>query len=107
MNSNDFHKLISGQTKGVSAGLLKLFFIAISKIYSVIIRFRNLLYDKHIFTIHHTKAAVISIGNITVGGTGKTPLVIWFCNLIHQENISCAVLTRGYKTVSYNQIIFF
>ena len=39
---------------------------------------------------------VFSIGNITAGGTGKTPLVIWLCNKITQHH-RCAILTRGYK----------
>jgi tetraacyldisaccharide 4'-kinase len=40
---------------------------------------------------------VFSIGNITVGGTGKTPLVIWLCKFLRQKDFRCAVLTRGYK----------
>ncbi|MBE3143925.1 MAG: tetraacyldisaccharide 4'-kinase, partial [Planctomycetes bacterium] len=43
---------------------------------------------------------VISVGNFTVGGTGKTPLVIWLCNLLREENINCAILTRGYKAAT-------
>jgi tetraacyldisaccharide 4'-kinase len=41
---------------------------------------------------------VISIGNITAGGTGKTPLVIWLCNYLQNKGIRCSILTRGYKT---------
>ncbi len=44
-----------------------------------------------------TTVPVISVGNITVGGTGKTPMVIWLCNFLREKNINCAVLTRGYK----------
>ena len=53
--------------------------------------------------MHHVDAAVICVGNITTGGTGKTPLVVWLCNLIAQnpklktQNCKCAILTRGYK----------
>ena len=46
---------------------------------------------------HTSDVPVISIGNITVGGTGKTPLVIWLYNLLRERNIHCAILTRGYK----------
>jgi tetraacyldisaccharide 4'-kinase len=52
---------------------------------------------------HHADVPVVSIGNITTGGTGKTPLVIWLCRQIisdSQFQISssqCAILTRGYK----------
>jgi len=53
--------------------------------------------------VHHVDATVICIGNITAGGTGKTPLVIWLYNLITQnpklktQNCKYAILTRGYK----------
>lgn len=89
--------------------------IAISKIYSVIIRLRNILYNKHIFKIHRAEAVVISIGNITAGGTGKTPLVTWLCNEIkkdirpqtkdHRQNdYKLAILTRGYKTTQNSKL---
>jgi tetraacyldisaccharide 4'-kinase len=41
---------------------------------------------------------VISVGNITTGGTGKTPLVVWLCRLLDEKSLKCAVLTRGYKS---------
>jgi len=41
---------------------------------------------------------VICVGNITTGGTGKTPLVIWLAEMIRQKGLKCAILTRGYKT---------
>lgn len=109
MNQNSYNKLISGQTRGFFAGLIYAFFIAVSKIYSAIIRLRNYFYDKHIFAIHHAEAVVISIGNITAGGTGKTPLVAWLCNQIKTDSkqktkdYRLAILTRGYKTTQ-NQI---
>jgi len=41
---------------------------------------------------------VISVGNITTGGTGKTPLVVWLCRLLGEKSLKCAVVTRGYKS---------
>ena len=41
---------------------------------------------------------VLCIGNLTTGGTGKTPLVVWLCRRIREKGLSCAILTRGYKT---------
>jgi tetraacyldisaccharide 4'-kinase len=66
--------------------------------YSIIIHLRNFLYSKNWLKAHRANAAVLSVGNITVGGTGKTPLVIWLCKFLQQKGIQCAVLTRGYKT---------
>jgi tetraacyldisaccharide 4'-kinase len=64
----------------------------------MVISLRNFLYSKEWLKIHTADVTVISIGNITVGGTGKTPLVIWLCKFLQQKEIRCAVLTRGYKT---------
>ena len=98
MNQNFYYMLVSGQTKSPAAALLRTILAIVAKIYSTIIRLRNLLYEKQVLKTYHNKALVISIGNITLGGTGKTPLVVWLCNFLHQKNLSCAVLTRGYKT---------
>ena len=55
------------------------------------------MYDKHLLRSSRSEAAVISIGNITTGGTGKTPLVIWLCGYLNEKEQNSAVLTRGYK----------
>lgn len=66
--------------------------------YSVAVRIRNGLYRCGILRTHKVSVPVISIGNLTTGGTGKTPLVIWLCRYLCQRGLRCAVLTRGYKT---------
>lgn len=71
--------------------------------YSLAVRVRNFLYSKGLLKVHHVDAAVFCVGNITTGGTGKTPLVVWLYKLIAQDselknqNCKCAILTRGYK----------
>jgi tetraacyldisaccharide 4'-kinase len=64
---------------------------------------RNFLYSKGWLKTRHVNATVFSIGNITVGGTGKTPLVIWLCKFLQQKGIQCAILTRGYRTRRHNR----
>jgi tetraacyldisaccharide 4'-kinase len=98
MNQNFYYNLVSGHSKGWIAAVLRAVLSILATIYSLIIRLRNLLYNQRVFKIHHNETPVISIGNITLGGTGKTPLVIWLCNYLHKQNLSCAILTRGYKT---------
>jgi tetraacyldisaccharide 4'-kinase len=104
MNQDDFRKLISGQKAGLGAGLLRLLLGVAAGGYSIAVRLRNFLYSKGWLKAHRADAAVISIGNITAGGTGKTPLVIWLCKEIISDskfqisNCQCAILTRGYKT---------
>jgi len=63
-------------------------------IYSVIIRVKNVLYNKKIFKTYKMEPYIISIGNIKNGGTGKTPLVEYTAQLLKDYNI--AILSRGY-----------
>lgn len=98
MNQNSFRKLISGSSTGPVAVLLRLLLRVPALVYSIAVALRNLLYSKGRLKIHSVDVPVISIGNITVGGTGKTPLVIWLCNFLREKDIACAILTRGYKT---------
>ena len=72
-------------------------------IYALIIAIRNWLFDKNIFKANKVSANIISIGNITVGGSGKTPAVIYLLNLLKTEGKKVGVLSRGYgrKTKGY------
>lgn len=103
MNQEAYRQLVSGRTTGSWASFLRLLLGIAACAYSLVMRLRNFLYSKGWFKAHRTNATVISIGNITAGGTGKTPLVVWLCNEITQnpklktKNYQCAILTRGYK----------
>lgn len=98
MDENRFRKLISGQNSSFASKVLLFLLRFTAFIYSIIIAARNFLYSKRWLKVHTVDAAVISIGNITTGGTGKTPLVIWTAKLLESKNIPAAILTRGYKT---------
>jgi tetraacyldisaccharide 4'-kinase len=97
LNQETYRKLISGESgcRCPCVGL-GLSFVALG--YALVIRLRNFLYDKEWLKAHRVDATALSIGNITVGGTGKTPLVVWMCKFLQQKNVECAILTRGYKT---------
>ena len=74
------------------------FFLGVAaQVYSTVIELRNFLYSKEWLKTYRANVTVISIGNITTGGTGKTPLVIRLCKFLQQKDFRCAVLTRGYK----------
>ena len=89
--------MISSRSKSIPAELLRSFLWVAAQGYTAAIGLRNFLYSKRWLKIHITNVPVISIGNITVGGTGKTPLVIWMYRFLQSKNIPCAILTRGYK----------
>ena len=78
--------------------LRKLLF-PISLVYAMIVFFRNKLYDIHIFSSKRFKTPTICVGNLSVGGTGKTPMIEVLIRQLRQE-YKIAVLSRGYKRKS-------
>jgi tetraacyldisaccharide 4'-kinase len=73
---------------------------ALSLFYRLIIKSRNWLYDHHLFMEVKLSCPVISVGNITVGGTGKTPCVIMLAQSLKELGFKPAVLSRGYGSKS-------
>jgi len=65
--------------------------------FGVVVRCRVWLYRKGIFTPKRLNGVVISVGNLTVGGTGKTPFVLWLAEKLHAEGKRIGILARGYK----------
>lgn len=65
-------------------------------LYGGVVKSRSLLYSTGIFKRHRLKAPVISIGNLTAGGTGKTSLVIELAHVLVKDGFRVCVLTRGY-----------
>jgi tetraacyldisaccharide 4'-kinase len=58
---------------------------------------RNWLYDHRLLRVSHVETKVISIGNLTVGGTGKTPVTLALIEELRARGYSCGVVSRGYK----------
>ena len=69
----------------------------LSALYRLGVQLRLFLYDKGIFRYHSLGCQVISIGNLTVGGTGKTPVVEVFARDLQKSGRKVAILSRGYK----------
>ena len=70
--------------------------LPLSWLYGIGVRVRNFCYDVGLLKSHAFQVPIISVGNITVGGTGKTPHVEYLVNLL-QNKVNVAVLSRGYK----------
>ena len=77
----------------------------LSKIYAFTIYVWHTLYKLGILSSYKFTTPIISIGNITVGGTGKTPTVIFLSKLLTKHNISHAIVSRGYKKSSAGMIV--
>ena len=72
----------------------------LSLIYRFIVQSRQTLYNRGVLRTHRLPCRVISIGNITLGGTGKTPTAIYLAQLFQNKGIQPVVLSRGYKSQS-------
>ena len=75
-----------------------------SWIYGRIVRFRNWLFDMGLKKSKSFSIPIISVGNITVGGSGKTPHVEYLIRLLH-DKAKIAVLSRGYKRKSHGYVL--
>lgn len=71
-------------------------FMPLSMFYVDVIKFRRFLYRIGVFKKTKLPVPVIIVGNITVGGTGKTPLVIWMVEFLKQNGYKPGVISRGY-----------
>lgn len=68
----------------------------LSKIYGAVVAVRNYLFDDGVLESHDLGARTISVGNITAGGTGKTPLVAYIASTLSDQGERVCILTRGY-----------
>lgn len=72
----------------------------ISVLWSVLARLRRSAYDAGLVASRQLSLPVISVGNLTTGGTGKTPAVAWLVERLAERGLASAVLTRGYRRKS-------
>src|ERR1044072_3725445 len=84
---------------GVRATLLRALLYALSFVYQGLVQLRLFLYPHRILRERTLGCLVISIGNLTVGGTGKTPIVEKFARALRAGGRRVAILSRGYKSV--------
>lgn len=91
--------MVLGRRRGFRAAILRGILYGLSFIYERIVQFRLYLYRKRILRERTLGCLVISIGNLTVGGTGKTPVVEKFARALQVGGRRIAILSRGYKSV--------
>ena len=91
--------VIMDRRKGKRAAVLRMVLSASSRLYAVVVATRLSLYRNRIFRERNLGCLVVSIGNLTVGGTGKTPVVEKFARALQDGGRNVAILSRGYKSV--------
>jgi tetraacyldisaccharide 4'-kinase len=90
--------VIFGRAKGVRAALMRFLMRALSGVFRMIVQIRIWRYRSGWKKQHHLGTQVIAIGNITVGGTGKTPVVELLAKSLRDRGRRVAILSRGYKS---------
>ena len=90
--------VIYGQRKGKRAALLRVGLYSLSKVFTVAVKTRRFLYNFRILRDSALGVQVIAIGNLTAGGTGKTPVVEKFARELQDAGRKVAILSRGYRS---------
>jgi tetraacyldisaccharide 4'-kinase len=89
-------RVISGEDRSSIAGFTRFFASTAEPFYSAAMRIRNGCYERGWFATRDLGRPTISVGNITTGGTGKTPVVRWLAEMLRLRGRRPAILLRGY-----------
>jgi len=91
-------EVISGERRGKTAAVVLACLFAFSKLFELGVKLRGFLYNARILRDTTLGVQVIAIGNLSVGGTGKTPVVEKFARELRDQGRKVAILSRGYRS---------
>jgi tetraacyldisaccharide 4'-kinase len=91
-------EIITGQRRDKRAAVARFFLFLLSTLYALAVKVRRILYDLRLLRDSTLGVQVIAIGNLTVGGTGKTPVVEKFARELKEQGRVVAILSRGYRS---------
>lgn len=93
------------ERRGIYGKLGWLLLVPFSWLYRLVIQFRNLLYRLRWIPVQALERPVVSIGNLTVGGTGKTPTCLWLAQELAKRGFKVGILSRGYNRSESQPVI--
>ena len=96
MDEAGFLRLVRGETGGPPAAVARTLLGAAAQPYRLVVEARNLAFDRGWKAAHRAGVPVVSVGNLTLGGTGKTPMVEWVARRFRLRGLRVAILSRGY-----------
>lgn len=99
VDEHAFRSLVSGQTTGLVAFLQRLLLRLLALGYGSVIRLRNGLFDMGLRPMRKSPVPVISVGNITTGGTGKTPVAALVIRCLQDQGLAPGLVSRGYQSL--------
>lgn len=96
LSGEQFKAIVSGQRKGLAAAAVRTGLRIAEWPYTWVVNYRNRGYDQGKKQTHHVEAPVICVGNLTLGGTGKTPMVHYIARWFRHRGIRVGIVSRGY-----------
>lgn len=84
------------QDRGARARLARALLLPGSVLFGAVVRARNALYDRHVLSVRTPRIPALSVGNLVVGGTGKTPVSSWLALQLQARGAHPAIVLRGY-----------
>jgi tetraacyldisaccharide 4'-kinase len=99
----EFRELVSGRRHGIRATAMRGLLRTAEVPYTLAVAWRNRRYDNSHSAVQRVGVPVISVGNLTLGGTGKTPMVKWLARWLQQREIRVAIVSRGYGASAGNE----
>lgn len=99
MDETRLIEILSGERRGLAATLSRFLFAGLSAPYGAAVAVRNLAYDRGWLQIYRAAVPVISVGNLTTGGTGKTPITAFLARELQARGLRPGLLSRGYRSL--------
>src|SRR5690242_468743 len=90
-------RVMSGQDRRPHAAMLRLALRVIEPFYATVASVRNGFYRLGFFSTRKLPRPTIAVGNLTTGGTGKTPVALWLADQLIARGLRPAILLRGYR----------
>jgi len=100
-----FSLILAEERRSVGLGILRVLASLLAWVYGGLVGLRNRLFDIGFIKSHRFNCRVISVGNLTTGGTGKTPMVLWLARFLLEEGRRVAIVSRGYRSEDAGQVL--
>ena len=95
-DADSFRSLVDGSARGPAAAAARAVLAGLAVPYALAVGVRNAAYDRGLLPATGAAVPVVSVGNLTLGGTGKTPLVAWVARAVSSRGLRPAIVSRGY-----------
>lgn len=102
-DADTFKRLVDGSLRGPGPALARGLLAGLSVPYAAAVSARNAAYDRGVLRVSRADVPVVAVGNLTLGGTGKTPLVAWVARSLAAHGRRPAIVSRGYRAAPGGQ----